>query len=301
MIAEAQLVAWAALVLVVPGLVVRTKAWWAGRRGPPVLQLGWELRRLLHKRPVVSAVATPVFEAAPWVGLAAALAGVVVVPQLGADAPLPFRGDLVWLAYTAGLGRVARVAAALDTGSPFEGMGAARTAGFAVLTEPALFLLLGAGVLVGGEPTVSGALRFVVDDPASGLVWASMAAALVVVSLVESSRMPVDDPTTHLELTMVHEVTILDHSGPALAALQLTSAVELTVGLSLLVALLLPTGLGPAAGALAAVAGVLGAAVALGTLESLVARLRMRAVPAFVGFGAAAAAAALVSTLWVPR
>lgn len=291
----------AGLTLLVPGVVVRTKAWWAGRRGPPVTQLPRDLARLLRKETVVSAVATPVFLLAPWVTLAAALAAAAVVPVLGVAGPVAFTGDIVWLAYATGLGRVARVLGALDTGSPFEGMGAARTASFAVLVEPALFLALGAGAVMAGDFSVAAALRFPVEGTAGALAWAGMAVALAVVLLVEASRMPVDDPTTHLELTMIHEVTVLDHGGPPLAAYQLAAAVELTAGLGMLSALCVPRGLDPATTAALTVAGTLVAAVGLGTLESVVSRLRMRAVPAFVAVALTAGAVAVTATLWGAR
>lgn len=288
-----------AAAIVVPGIVNRTKAWWGGRRGAPILQLAWDLRRLARKTAVYSAVTTPFFRVAPWVVLACALAAAAVVPTLGVRAAFAFPGDLVWLAYVTGLGRAARLIAALDTGSPFEGMGASRGAWLAVLGEPALFLTLGAGVLIAGEPTVSAAVGFAVTTPARALVWAAMFAALVVIVQVESSRLPVDDPTTHLELTMIHEVTILDHSGPDLAALQLAAAIELTAGLSLLAGLLVPHAL-PAPAVTALTLVLLAAlAVALGTVESLVSRLRMDALPAYVLTGMTAAATALVATLWV--
>ncbi|MEQ1567780.1 MAG: NADH-quinone oxidoreductase subunit H [Myxococcota bacterium] len=294
-----QLGALAALSIVVPGIVVRTKSWWAGRRGAPVLQLWWDLRRLARKTPVYSEVATPVFRLAPWVSLVTAAGAAAVVPVLGVPSPVAFAGDFVWFAYLGGLGRMARVLAALDTGSPFEGMGASREASLSTLVEPVVFLALGAGVLASGASTLSGIVQFRPDSPAGGIVWAGMLAAWVVVVQVESARMPVDDPTTHLELTMIHEVLILDHSGPDLAAMQLGAGIRLASGLALVAAMLAPDGWPWWAASLAQGVGIGLGAVALGTVESLVARLRMRAIPSYLLAGGTFAVVAVLANLWV--
>lgn len=296
-----QVVVLFALALVVPGVVVRTKSWWAGRQGPPILQLGWDLRRLLRKTPVYSEITSPFFRLAPWGVLASTAASAVVVPVFGLPSAFAFPLDFVWFAYAAGLARVLQVVAALDTGSPFEGMGASRDASFSTLVEPTLFLALGGGLLVSGADTLSGVLLHRPDGIASLVVWAGLCGALVIVVLVESARIPVDDPTTHLELTMIHEVTILDHSGPDLAALELASALKLATGLAMWTALFVPVGVPGWVAVPLQLLGVVASAVALGTVESLVARLRMRAVPSFVLVGFSSASLCLIATLWVHR
>ncbi|MEQ1503545.1 MAG: NADH-quinone oxidoreductase subunit H [Myxococcota bacterium] len=285
--------------VLLPGLVVRTKSWWAGRRGPPIAQLGWDLARLARKTPVYSAVTTPLFRLAPWVVLVSAVGAALVVPVLGSASTIAFPGDFVWFVYLGGLGRMAQVLAALDTGSPFEGMGAAREASFATLVEPTTFLAFGAGILVSGSDTLSGILLHRPGSAAEWAVWGGMVVALAIVVQVESARMPIDDPTTHLELTMIHEVTILDHSGPDLAALQLAAGLRLAAGLSLWTALVLPSGSPVWAAIPVQLAGTAAAAIALGTVESLVARLRMRAIPSYILVGGSAGALAVVATLWV--
>lgn len=287
------------LAPVIPGVVTKTKSWWAGRRGPPVLQLAYDLVKLARKTPVYSATTTSVFRVAPYVVLGATLVASLVVPF--AEAPLfTFTGDFVFFAYAWGLARVATMLGALDTGSPFEGMGASREATFSALLEPALFLLVGAICLAGGAGTLAEILSFRGTTPSGWIVWILAIVTLVVLVQVESSRMPVDDPTTHLELTMIHEVMILDHSGPDLAALHYAAGLKLVTGLGLIAALFVPIGADlPAWGLwLAHVAGCVLLAVALGTAESLTARLRMRAVPGYILVALIASTAAVLASAW---
>jgi len=212
------------------GIINKTKAWFAGRNGPPLLQPYYDLVKLLKKSAVYSETTTWVFRAGPIVSLAAVLCAGLLLPLAGA-APLGFSGDVVLFAYLLALGRFFTIAAALDTGSAFEGMGGSREAAFSALAEPALFLAL-AIVCVPAR-----AVSFA--DAFAALPWASWglshpaylaaALALFAVLLAENSRIPVDDPNTHLELTMVHEVMVLDHSGPDLAFILYGAAVKLFV------------------------------------------------------------------------
>lgn len=293
------LVALIVLTPLVPGLIVRTKSWWGGRRGAPLLQTAWDLVRLARKTPVYSRTTSTVFRVGPYVALGTSLLASLVVPIAGVS-PLAFAGDFVFFAYLWGLGRVALMLGALDTGSPFEGMGASREATFSTLLEPVLFLIVGALWLASGESTFGAMLHHHGPLPLGFALTVPVVAALVVLVQVESSRMPVDDPTTHLELTMVHEVMILDHSGPDLAALQAANAIKLVTGAGLIAAALVPAGPGLPGPLVAAlhVAGVLLLAVALGTVESLVARLRMRAIPAYILAGLVAGTAAVMIGAW---
>lgn len=296
------LAALAVMPLFLFGTIVRVKSLWSGRKGPPLFQLAFDLRRLLRKSPVYSHTATPLFRIAPWVFLVTALASALFVPLTGVPALVSFPFDFVWFAYVWGLGRVMIMLAALDTGSPFEGMGAAREATFATMLEPAIFLVVGALCLLGGTHTLAGALSIHFEPGAAMVVGAAAIVALLVVLQVETARMPVDDPTTHLELTMVHEVMILDHSGPDLAAIQLASALKLYVGASLLATLMNPI---PAPdNAAAAALGVavhlaicVAVAIVVGTIESLIARLKLRTVPQYIVVALAAGVVALLGTL----
>lgn len=295
------LLAQIATLLVLPVLVIgvinRTKSLWTGRRGLPILQLAYDVARLLRKRAVYSATTTAVFRLAPWVVLATALSSGLLAPVLGLAAPLSFPFDFVAFAYVWGAGRVAIVLGALDTGSSFEGMGASREALFGALVEPALLLVVGAGGVLTGARSLSSFVALGPTDGVHATVWVASVVALLIIVQVEAARVPVDDPSTHLELTMIHEVMVLDHSGPDLAALEAASAVKLTVGLSLVAALLNPLALGGGAvAALVNIALTLALAALVAMIEALVARLKMRAVPQYILVGAVAGAVALLAT-----
>jgi formate hydrogenlyase subunit 4 len=298
LLAAAQLLVLLLLPTLVIGAINRTKALWSGRRGQPLLLLAYDVRRLLKKRPVYSEVTTLVFRLTPYVVLATALVSGLLVPALGVEAALGFPFDFVAFAYVWGLGRLALMLGALDTGSSFEGMGASREATFSAILEPAFILVAGAACLVTGQRSFASLLALRPTDGVLMVVWLASLVTLFIVVQVESARMPVDDPTTHLELTMVHEVMILDHSGPDLAALHAGSALKLTVGLSLVAALLNPlAGRFPApVVGIANVLLTLLLAVAIGTVESLIARLKLRAVPQYIFVALVAAGVSLLAT-----
>ncbi len=282
------------------GIINRVKSLWSGRKGPPLLQPAYDALRLLRKTSIYSTTTTPMFRIAPWVFLITAVGSAVVTPLLGSESIASFPFDFIWFAYVWALGRVAVMLAALDTGSAFEGMGAAREATFSALLEPAFFLVIGALCLSTGTHTLRDALlpRLSADD-GSFVVWMFSVMTLFIVLQVETARMPVDDPSTHLELTMVHEVMVLDHSGPDLAAIQYGAAIKLYVGAAMLATLLNPWAgsVGPLAAA--ANLGLCAAvAVAVGTVESLIARLRLRTVPKYIALALASAAVALLATAW---
>jgi len=281
------------------GLVNRTKAKFAGRRGQPVMQTWYDLAKLLHKDEVRSRTTTPVFGLGPVVGLAAAAIAAALVPMAGGPAIVAFPGDLVLVAYLFGLARFFTVGAALDTGSAFEGMGASREVLFSALAEPALFL----GLAVVGRRTGSFSLTSMLGAVDTGL-WtraapelALAAIALGIVLLAENARIPVDDPNTHLELTMIHEVMVLDHSGPSLAAIEYGSALKLWVLGSVLVGIAVPVRTGsPWVDGGAFLAGMAVLAIAIGIVESTMARLRLVRVPQLLVSAGGLAAIALVLT-----
>ncbi len=274
-------------ILAVPpvmlGVIAKTKAWFAGRVGPPVLQPYHDLVKLMRKRSVFSRTTTWVFRAGPVIGLATALIAAALVPVGDGRALVGFDGDFLVLAYLLGLGRFFTMAAALDTGSAFEGMGAAREATFACIAEPAFVMGLLAIARAGGAMSLSDFLgpRLAAQWSHAGPSFVLVAAGLFVVMLAENCRIPVDDPNTHLELTMIHEVMVLDHGGPALALIEYGAAVKLFVFAAVLIRLIIPVADGWAAwGTLAA--GTLGLSVAIGVVESTVARLRLTHIPAFL-------------------
>ncbi len=277
-----------AIVLSLPillvGIVNRTKSLWAGRKGPGLLQSGWDLLRLLRKQPVYSTVATPLFRAGAWVVLGSAILAALIAPVLGSFAPLQFDHDFIVFAYTLGLARLFLMLSAMDVGSSFEGMGAAREASFSAFVEPALFLLIGSASIATGHTSFAGLIGHLHSTHVFPVLVIPAVAVLFVLLQAEASRVPVDDPLTHLELTMIHEVMILDHSGPELAAMQFAGALKLTTYAGLIAALLNPFDavLAPLATVLTTLAIMALVAVAVGFVESLSARLRLRLVPRYL-------------------
>ena len=277
-----QLVAFLVAPPLLLGVIGRVKSLVGGRAGPPLLQPYRDLARLAQKGAVYSRATTWVFRAGPLVGLAAILAAGLLVPLGAPAAALAFAGDFALVAALLGLARFATVLAALDTGSAFEGMGAAREVSFSALAEPALFLGFLALVRSTGGLDLTHLLgdglaaAWRTDGPALLLV----ALSFFVVALAENARIPVDDPATHLELTMIHEVMVLDHGGPDLALIQYGAALKLYLLGALVVNLSLGGRLlGPPAGLAAFLAGQLAFAVAVGLVESTMARLRLSRVP----------------------
>jgi formate hydrogenlyase subunit 4 len=275
-----------ALLLVLPplllGVVNRVKALFAGRKGVPLLQLYYDLAKLVRKGTVYSRTTTWVFRAGPVVGVAAVATAGLLVAVAGERAILAFAGDFILFAYLLGLARFFTALAALDTGSSFEGMGAAREVTFASLAEPALFLALVVLARATGTLSLSGML-----GPDLSAAWGHAAPALVlaaialfVVALAENSRIPVDDPNTHLELTMIHEVMVLDHSGPDLALILYGASLKFFLFGALFTRVVLGFRFENVLVAEAVfVAGLFGFAVLVGVVESVMARLRLVRVP----------------------
>ena len=271
----ARLALWLLLAPLLPGIINRVKAWVAGRRGPPVLQLYYDLIRLWHKSVVQSRTASPGFIAGPAVAWIAVLGAAMLVPLASAGAALSFRGDVLLMLYLLALARFATSWAAMETGSAFEGMGAAREVSFAVLGEAALV----AAMLSLAVQTRSVSLATMLA-PAAGAGAVLLAAGLFTVLLAENCRVPFDDPSTHLELTMIHEVMVLDHSGPPLAVILHGASMKLLLFAVLLTEAVVPVGsLSPLGGAAMLAAGVLTVTVAVGLVESLLARFAFRRVP----------------------
>ncbi len=283
-----------------PGIANRTKSALTGRRGAPILQLYSDLAKLWRKGVVYSRTTTPIFRLGPIVSLAATLVAALLLPLNGRAALVAFPGDLVAFAGLLGLGRFVLVLAAMDTGSSFEGMGASREVTVAAFAEPALFLCFTVLVLTTGRLDISGML-----GPSLANAWPAAAPSLVlagvslfIVTLAETCRVPVDDPLTHLELTMIHEVMVLDHSGPDLAMILYGGALKMALFGSLVVGVLVPRAHHPVGLAAAELAVALAlVAVAVGVVESVMARLRMNRVPQLLVAASALAGFALILLL----
>ena len=267
----------------IPGLINKVKAIMAGRSGPPVLQLYYDLAKLSHKRAVFSRTTTWVFLAGPIGAVAAGLVAGLLVPFGHTGTLLPFEGDVILFAYLFGLARFLTVLSALDTGSSFEGMGAAREVTFSALAEPALFL--GFAALAKASSSLSLSTMLLGSGMGTGRIAGPLILVLVgwaIVFLAENARIPVDDPNTHLELTMIHEVMVLDHSGRPLALVLYGASLKLLVLGAMLMDPLLPRAPQGWQNWLIFYASLGVLAVAVGLVESMMARFRMTKVPQFL-------------------
>jgi len=280
----------AALLAAAPllrGVVKKMKAAFQSRQGPPLLQGYYDLAKLLQKEPVRSETSSWVFVAGPRVYFATALAATTLVPVLFAGAPLEEAGGILVLVGLLALGRFALASASLDTGSPFGGMGASREMTVAALAEPALMLGLFTVALWGGSLNLGDLVRAtVLRGPSAHPSDLLAAAALFIVLIAEAGRIPVDNPATHLELTMIHEAMLLEYSGPDLALVEWASALKELLFMTLLANLFLPLGLAVAVSpadlglAVAFYAGkVFLLAVAVTLVEVTNAKLRFFRVP----------------------
>ena len=274
------------LAPVLPGVILKVKALFAGKTGPPLCIRWYTLVKLLRKGSVYSDSTGFVFRLGPVVGCATALLALLFFPFAGLPPLLSFTGDIIVVLYALGLGRFCTVLAALDTASPFEGMGAAREVFFASLAEIGLFVTLillhrmGGGLSLAGW--FAGPQAISLAGP-QGALLLLVIVALFLLLLAENSRVPVDDPATHLELTMIHEVMILDHSGPDLALIEFGAHCRLLFSACLVASLLRPTlAAGPLTNGLVFVGLLVLVYAAVGVTESITARLRMNLVPKFI-------------------
>ena len=283
----------AALLAAAPLLktvIKKMKARLQNRQGPPLLQGYYDLAKLLRKTPVRSDTASWIYVAGPRVYFASAVAATTLVPVLVAAAPLEAAGGILLLVGTLALGRFALATAALDTGSPFGGMGASRDMTLAALAEPALMLGLFTSAFAAGTLNLGGLVRSVLQQGATFHPSDLLAfAGLFIIVIAETGRIPVDNPATHLELTMIHEAMVLEYAGPDLALIEWASALKELLYLTLLVNLFVPAGIAasPAPGALAIgavawAAKVLLLAIGVTITETTNAKLRLFRVPELV-------------------
>jgi formate hydrogenlyase subunit 4 len=265
-----------------PGVIGKTKALFAGRTGPPFLQSYYDLWKLFGKGLVISRTTTWVFRAGPVLSLAVPVLAALLVPFGAIGAPLSFTGDLIFFVYLFGLSRFFTAAAALDTGSSFEGMGAAREVTFSCLAEPTVFFCFIVLARLSGSLSLDAMFGQALNAgwQSAGPSLILVLACLFVVVLVENCRIPFDDPNTHLELTMIHEVMVLDHSGPDFGMILYGAAMKLFVLGALVVRLVFPGATGNVLlDTLLFCGGMLLLAVVIGVVESTMARLRLLRVP----------------------
>ena len=268
-----------------PGMIFKVKGFFGGRKGSPVLIHYYTLIKLFKKGSVYSNSTTYIFKLGPMVSMVCAGVVMLFLPIAGAAPLVSFEGDIVLLLYVLGLGRFFTIAAAMDTASPFEGMGAAREAYFPIFCEAAMFMILIFFFLLTGELTLAehfGGEQPMVLWETAGSTLLFVIASLFLVLLTENSRVPVDDPATHLELTMIHEVMILDHSGPDLAFIELGASLKLFLYSALITLLVCPVRFDqPVLNGLVFFGVLTAVYVAVGITESVMARYRMDRVPIF--------------------
>ncbi len=269
-----------------PGLILKVKAFFAGKKGPPLFMKYYTLAKLFRKGSVYSTSSSFVFKMGPTVSFTAAVMTLLFFPLAGMRPVLSFHGDVIVLFYIMGVGRFFTILAALDTASPFEGMGAAREAFFSMLAEATIFMVLILFYRMNGSLSFAG--YFQGDNPISLLSPNGSLLLLVIVSmfmslLTENSRVPVDDPATHLELTMIHEVMILDHSGPDLALIELGAFYKLLFYSAFIAHLLIPAKvMEPVAYGVVYVVTIAVIYMAIGLIESIMARFKMNLVPKYI-------------------
>lgn len=264
------------------GIVIRTKSIASGRKGPGILQPMYDIVRLWRKASVSSPTTSFLFQIAPTAYFVTVLVAVLMIPFGNRHGIISFDGDFVMFAYLLAMGKFLMILSALDTGSSFEGMGASREALFSMLAEPAFFILMGSFALFTGQTSfhaIFGALNY--GSHISYMLGILATFVFVIIAMVENSRMPVDDPKTHLELTMVHEVMILDNSGFDLGLIMYTAQLKFAMYGAIVANFFigaLPVGISIAA--FLALQTIF--AIAVGIIESFMARFRMGHNPQFI-------------------
>lgn len=269
--------------LLIPGIILRTKSRMSGRQGPGMRQPLRDVQVLLRKGNVISPTAGVIFRIAPMILLASLLISSMILPVGTHEAPFRFSGDFVFFAYLLALGRLMMILAAMDTGSGFSGMGANREALYSMLAEPAFFLLMGTFVMTSGQMSFSGIFAaFSADNVYAYLVGITGLYLLSQLAMIENSRLPVDDPKTHLELTMVHEVMILDYSGFDLAIIHICTWLKFGIFGNLIANCLIPSAWSAGLYIPAYLGVQLAFGLLIGLLESFRARNKMMQNPKFI-------------------
>ncbi len=282
-------------------VILKVKAFFGGKKGPPLLINYYTMIKLFKKGSVYSTSTTFLFRMGPMVSLGAAVTALMFLPIAGKPPIFSFNGDIIFILYLLGLGRFFTIAAAMDTASPFEGMGAAREAYFPIICEATVFMILILFFMLTGE--LSLAAYFSGGQPyglwqAAGTPLLFVVIAFFIILLTENSRVPVDDPATHLELTMIHEVMVLDHSGPDFGLIELGSFCKLFFYSTIVAQLIFPFKFGHPALSMGLFAvSLMFVYVAIGVTESVMARYRMDKVPKFVLTSFALAFFATIITL----
>jgi formate hydrogenlyase subunit 4 len=292
-----------ALAPLLTGFVRKVKARLLRRRGPPLLQPYRDLLRLLRKEAVLAENASWLFRAAPYLIFAATWVAAALVPTFATGLAFSWTADLIAIIALLGSARFVLALAGMDVGTSFGGIGSSREAMIASLAEPAMLLVVFMLALIAGSTQLSTVASFMASPEVGLRVSLGLAlVALVMVAIAENARVPVDNPATHLELTMVHEAMVLEYSGRHLAVVELAASLKLLLYLSLIACVFAPWGLAPAradaashvVGAASWLAKLAAAGFLLALFETAIAKMRVFRVPEFLG---AALMLALLGTL----
>ncbi len=267
-----------------PGIIIRTKSISSGRKGPGILQPIKDIAVLMKKGSVFSKTSGIIFQIAPVVALSGILCAILVIPFANLNAVISFEGDFVFFSYLLALAKFFTILAALDTGSSFEGMGSSREAFFSMLVEPAFFILLATFAMFTGHTSFTDIFSsFFLTENHYVLIYSIIGFYLFIqIAMIENSRLPVDDPKTHLELTMIHEVIILDNSGFDKAMIHIGSYLKFAIYGSLMYNVIVPAGWNIILQIALFLAVQLVFAISIGLIESFRARNKMNKNPKFI-------------------
>jgi formate hydrogenlyase subunit 4 len=273
------------------GFTRKVKARLLRRRGPPVLQPYRDLLKLIRKEAVLAQNASWLFRTAPYLIFAATWVAAALVPTFATGLSFNWAADLIALTALVGSARFLLALVGMDVGTSFGGIGSSREMLFASLAEPAMIMMVFTVALVAGSTQLSAIANFMLDHATLRVSLGLAAVALIIVAVAENARIPVDNPATHLELTMVHEAMVLEYSARHLAVIEFAAALKLLLYVSLIACIFVPWGIAPAGAGLGAMAvgllAYLGKLFAGGFLlvlaETSVAKMRVFRVPEFLG------------------
>lgn len=284
------------LPFVLLGTINRSKAFFNGRKGVKIFQSYFDLRKLISKFPVINSSTSLIFSFAPYIVLVSTWLAASILPFYPGYSPLAFSGDFIVFAALLALGRCALVLAAMDTGSAFEGMGASRESYISTFAEPMFFIGIGSLLAFSSEHSFQALSHSLLNVHQLTLAKISISIFLWLILHFECSRIPVDDPQTHLELTMLHEVMILDHSGPDLAAILWSQAMKLFFYIALIASMWNPYDLldQTALSICSSWLLMLLIAVCIGFLESLIPRIKISSLSQYSRLGFAASLVTLI-------
>jgi formate hydrogenlyase subunit 4 len=287
----AQMLLVLALAPLLLGFTRKVKARLLRRRGPPLLQPYRDLLRLIRKEAVIADNASWLFRSGPYMIFAATWVAAALVPTFATGLTFSWAADLIAITALIGSARFFLALVGMDVGTSFGGIGSSREMMFASLAEPAMIMIVFTVALVAGSTQLSNVAAYMLGHASLRVSLGLALVALIIVAVAENARIPVDNPATHLELTMVHEAMVLEYSGRHLAMIELAAAVKLLLYVSLIACIFVPWGLAPAGAGLGAYA--IGLATYLAKLlvggfvlvlfETSIAKMRVFRVPDFIG------------------